>query len=188
MKRKNGSNRFFDYCKKNGIRPMLGVEGETPYYYMMLPAENAPNKKVEATNKFCENEILSTMYYSGMGARIARESENKDELLRLLNFVNTIGYNALRDLYGQNTPRLMYMPRIALSDEGDIYIETLIPYEFYETAPTETEYYLTVFCPEFLNILAPDIFLVLFGEIDADHAIKMILSELFRRKNGEISG
>ena len=55
---------------------------------------------------------------------------------------------------------------------------TMIPLDFYELAPLETEDYITVACPELLGKLSVPIFFVLLGEISAEQAILEVKDEI----------
>ena len=54
----------------------------------------------------------------------------------------------------------------------------MIPLDFYEMAPLETEDYITAACPELLNKLSVPIFFVLLGEISAEQAILVVKDEI----------
>ena len=73
-------------------------------------------------------------------------------------------------------PSCLYTPRIYLTEDGgyDITLTSVIPYDFYELAPLETEDYITACCPELLNGLSPAIFGVLLGNLDVEQAIQYV--------------
>lgn len=78
-------------------------------------------------------------------------------------------------------PSCLYTSRIYLTeDDGcDITLTTVIPYDFYELPPLETEDYITACCPDLLNGLSPAIFGVLLGRLDVEQAIQFIRKMFF---------
>ena len=59
-------------------------------------------------------------------------------------------------------------------DRHDITMTGIIPYDFFEVAPLETEDFLTASLPELMNALSPAIFLLLLGEIDLSQAKRIV--------------
>lgn len=175
---KNGAIKNFEsYMKNHQIRYRRKPDDGCPLYLMKYNAENAPNRYVEACIWFYpDNGAEARCYYSSMGAEICRNSPHRNELLRVLNFINARVFLSCADPYRLYEPGMLYTPRIYLTDdEGfDIAITTMIPYDFWEVAPVETMDYLTAFCPELLDELAMPVFGTLLGKFEAGDAIAYI--------------
>lgn len=107
-------------------------------------------------------------------------SPYKEEFFRLLNYINArVFLGCYSELSGTS---LLYTPRIYMTEDDcfDITMTTLIPYDFWEVAPAETMDYITAYCPELLDKLAPVIFGVLLGEISISNAIKYLEDEVIK--------
>lgn len=98
--------------------------------------------------------------------------------MRFLNFCNARIWPCTDDgmsgkLYNPNylqTPRFY----ITEDDSYDITMTNMIPYDFYEVAPLETEDFLTAACPDLLNKLSVSIFFLLLGRISTEQAISNV--------------
>ena len=177
--RKRAGKEIFDYCMEHNINLKLITDDYTPCYYTSYFSDDAPDNIIESNMDFTSNEIRLSVFYSYLGAEIAKNSNYQDELLRILNYINSSMLHKCVENDKFKLSRLLYLPRIAMKQDGYIMISSIIPYDLYELAPEETMYYMTSFCPKLLDILAPYIFLSLYGELTADQAISLINQELF---------
>ena len=176
-KRRKGSERaahwMESYLKSLAIPYKKDIDlGVTKITFIFL-CENAPGGFTEGCIWFFDVAAEARVYYNEMGSDICRKSEYRQELLRLLNFINARVFMELSD--GGNRwydPRILHTPRIYLTeDDGyDICITTMINYGFWRTAEVETNDYLTAYKPELLDKLAPFIFGVLKGNMTAKDA------------------
>lgn len=177
MTRQKAGRKFYDYCKKHNVDIILSIFDDVPFYFAEYSAENAPNHVIKSIVDFDENEITLSVYFSEMGARVVRESKNKDGLLWLLNCLNN--HLIFKDKNSDPAhPRLLYAPRFFLDDEEGIMLTTVIPYVLFEAFSEQTAFYITSFCPQLLDAVALDLFLTAFGEIDSDRALENIKNML----------
>lgn len=59
-----------------------------------------------------------------------------------------------------------------MTEDGcyDITMTFLVNYDFYETAPLETEDFITAVCPDLMDALSPAVFGLLLGQINLEEA------------------
>jgi len=150
--------------------------GVTRFTFIFM-CENAPGGFTEGCIWFFDKAAEARVYYNQMGADICRKSEGRQDLLRLLNFINARVFMELSD--GGNRwydPQILYTPRMYLTEDNgyDISITTMLNYRFWRTAELETNDYITAYQPELLDKLAPFVFGVLKGELTAEDAISGI--------------
>lgn len=179
MTRKEAIKSFTDYMKRHNISCVTDLDNGVQRFTMHYRAENAPNYCVESCIWFYQDIAEVRCYYTAMGALFCKTSEYKEGLLRLLNFINARVFLDCCDSYGLYEPHMLYNPRMYVTEDGcfDITITTIINYDFWETAPVETADYLTAYCPELLDRLAPAVFGVLLGNFTVDEAV------IYIRKN-----
>lgn len=180
------------YLENHNIRYARSKGNGCIQVAMIYAENNAPRGYVESNIWFYENDYAEARCYYNAAAAICRNGNHRNDLLRLLNFINARAFLSCGAPYGMYEPRMLYNPRIYLTeDDGyDIAITTVINYDFWELAPLETNDYLTAYCPEFLGRLAPPIFGVLLGKMTVDDAITYIKvnildEELFEGKSME---
>lgn len=181
MTRKEAIKKFTDYLKQHNISHVTDIDNGCQRYTMTYSAENAPDYCVESCIWFYDHDVAEARcYYTAMGAAFCKSSEHKDELFRLLNFINARVFLNCDDGYGLYEPHMLYNPRMYVTEDGcfDITITTIINYDFWEVAPVETADYLTVYCPELLDRLAPPVFGVLLGQFTVDEAIIYIQEKI----------
>lgn len=167
--------------KKHNIRYFSSMDNKYTQFTMEYTANNAPGGYVESCIWFYDNDNAEARcYYNATGANICKNSNYRNDLLRLLNFINARVFLSCGDPYGLYEPNILYNPRIYLTeDDGfDITITTIINYDFWKKAPIETLDYLTIYCPELLNSLALPIFSILLGVITVDDAITYIKEKI----------
>lgn len=172
---------FTDYLKLHNIPHVTDIDNGCPRFTMVYDAKNAPNHSVESCIWFYDHDVAEARcYYTAMGAAICKDSEHKDGLLRLLNFINARVFLDSGDGSGLYEPHMLYNPRIYMTEDDcfDITITTMINYDFWEIAPVETADYLTAYCPELLDRLAPSVFGVLLGKFTVDEAINYIRKKI----------
>ena len=119
-----------------------------------------------------DNEVARTLY----------EKEKKGFTFKLIcTVVNARIFMRSGSVDGPYTPSLIYTPRIyQVIDDCDISITTMINYEMFDLAPLESSDYITIYCPELLNLLASAIFGVLTGEMTVIEAIAYLEKEVLR--------
>lgn len=172
---------FTAYLKKLNIPYEVNESGEDVCYNFIFKEENVPGGYLEGCVWFFQKDAEVRVYYNELGAAWCRDSSHKDELLRLLNFINARVFLSCRDFSnGSDNANLLHTPRIYLTedDEFDITITTIINYRFWEASQDETNDYITAYCPELLDKLALFIFGVLAGKMDAEEAIYWIKKEI----------
>lgn len=185
MAEKDVIKNFKNYLKAHNIyhTESIGIEDRVREITMVLDAKNAPDKYVEGCVWWNGEEAEVRTYYNAMGAEICSKSGHIDELLRLLNFINARVFLNCGEWSGLYKPHMLYTPRIYLTEDGfsDIAITTICSLDFWELTPLETADYITIYCPELLDKLAPAIFGVLLGEVTGEESIayvkKKILNE-----------
>lgn len=169
MKKNEAVRKLSLYLKSHNIGCQKGFDDDGVMYFLMeFIAENAPGKSVESSIWFHRNVMEVRAYYNETGARFCQEGERIDELLQVLNFLNARVFLANCD-GADNTfyrPSMLYTPRFYLTADGchNICMTTIIPYDFYELAPLETEDYITIFSPYILDRLSVPIFLTAIGK------------------------
>lgn len=173
MTKKQAIKNFTDYLKLHNIPHVTDIDNGCPRFTMVYDAENAPNHSVESCIWFYDDAAEARCYYTAMGAALCKSSEYKDSLLRLLNFINARVFLNSGGGNGLYEPHMLYNPRMYVTEDDcfDITITTIINYDFWGIAPVETADYLTVFCPELLDRLAPSVFGVLLGKFTVDETI-----------------
>ena len=67
-----------------------------------------------------------------------------------------------------------HKPRMYMTDDGfyDIVITTVVNYDFMDIATLETADYITIYCPELLELLSPAISGVLLSMMTAKEAVR----------------
>ncbi len=181
MTKKEAIKNFTDYLKLHHIPHVTDIDNGCLRFTMVYDAENAPNHSVESCIWFYDDDIAEARcYYTDMGATICKNSKHNDSLLRLLNFINARVFLNSGDGYGLYDPHMLYNPRIYVTEDGcfDITVTTIINYDFWEITPVETADYITVYCPELLDRLAPSVFGVLLGKFTVDEAINYIQQKI----------
>lgn len=178
------------YLKSHNIECCKVIEeGGTMMFVMSFSAPNAPGQLVESCVWFYESDMEVRCYYSASGAEWVKNSGRINELLQLLNFINARVIMASGDGFGGRLykPSILYTPRFYLTaDDGfDVSMTTIIPYDFFELAPLETEDYVTAFSPQLLDKLSFPIFETVLGQITPAQAIFYIQTEILHDE-GEI--
>lgn len=175
------------YLKEHFIK-YRNCDDETESITMIFKGYyNCPDEIIEACIYFFSDSMECRVYYGETGARWISESEFKQDIYRLMNFINArIFPQTPNDGMGGRLYKSshMYAPRIYVTedDRWDITLTTVIPYDFYELAPIETADYLTVSCPALLDQLSSSIFLTSLGKITVDDAIREIKSSILKEK------
>ena len=162
------------YLRSSAVPYKKDIDLGVTRFTFVFMCENAPGGFTEGCIWFFDKVAETRVYYNQMGADICRKSECRQDLLRLLNFINARVFMELSD--GGNRwydPQILYTPRMYLTeDDGyDMSITTMLNYRFWRTAELETNDYITAYQPELLDKLAPFVFGVLKGELTAEDAI-----------------
>lgn len=173
-------NKIVHYLKSHFIHHIKDFD-DAPRITMTYQYENVPGNVIESSIWFWKETMEVRVYYSEIGATWCKESDHRDDLFRLLNYINARVFPRTSDgtgtLYGTSE---LYTPRIYMTEDDcfDISLTTIIPYDFYELAQLETEDYITACCPELLSKLAFPIFGVLDGKLNVETAIEIIRKEV----------
>ncbi len=147
---------------------------------------NCPNMALESCVYFHSDCMECRTYYTELGSDICKDSAHQADLYRLLNYINATIWPTTCDGSDGNLyqPSHLYSPRIYVSEDDcyDIMSTTVIPYDFYEIAPLETEDYMTACIPELMDKLSPAIFGVLAGNITTEDAIAYVNSAVLNEE------
>lgn len=173
-----------EYLKEHFIKYREDIDNGVSRYSILFEGYDfCPDKVLEACIWFYSDFMECRVYYDCNASKWCKESEHRDELMRLLNYCNANVWISTEDgmdgaLYRTN---YLYTPRFYITEDGafDITMTSIIPLDLYEMAPLETEDYFTAACPELLNRLSAPIFYVLLGRINAEQGILMIKKEIF---------
>lgn len=172
------------YLKEHFIKHQEDEDdGISRYTILYKGCENCPDEVLEACIWFYPDVMECRVYYNCNGAQWCRESGHRGELMRLLNFCNARVWICMDDGEGGALyrPSYLYTPRFYITEDDcfDITLTTMIPLDFYEMAPLETEDYITAACPELMDRLSIPVFSVLLGKASAEQAIGRVKEELF---------
>lgn len=176
--------KFIDYLKSHLINYHEDIDERGIKRISMVYTDypNYPNKAIESCVYFYKECIECKVYYTQLDSNICKKSLYRADLYRLLNYINANIWPCVCDFASGKfyQPAYLYTPRIILTEDGyfDITATTLIPYDFYELAPLQTEDYMTACIPDLMHKLSPIIFSLLGANIKIDDAIKYI-SETF---------
>lgn len=165
---------FESYLKGGSIPYRKDIDPGVIRFKVVFMCENAPGGFTEGCVSFFDKAAEARLHYNQMGADICRKSKGRQDLLRLLNFINAGVFMELSD--GGNRwydPQTLYTPRIYLTEDEDydICVSTMLNYSFWKMAELETNDYITAYQPELLDKLAPFIFGVLKGDMTVNDAI-----------------
>lgn len=179
MKNLEAQHHIENYLKAYNIRYIKDVDSGMPCMNILYTnCALCPDGMLEGCIWFFKDLMEVRTYFNQNAAEWCRTSSHIPELMRLLNFINASVWPSITDGMGNAlyTPSCLYTPRIYMTEDDcyDITLTFVIPYDFYELAPLETEDYITVCCPELLNIFSPAIFGVLHGRLDVEQAIRYI--------------
>lgn len=181
MNKREAVKRFTDYLREHNIYYESSISNGAQELTMVYDVEAAPGECIESCIWFYRDGAEIRAYYSAVGAEICRESEYRGELLKLLNYINARVFLSCGNRQGLYEPCMLHTPRIYITEDGnfDITITTMINYDFWEVAPLETADYITMYCPELLEILSYPIFCVLLGKITSDEAKERVRRNIF---------
>ncbi len=177
----NVKSAFTTYLKQHFIKfhEVVDVYDNTDRITMVFGnCIRCPDKLTEASIYFYKDCMEFRVYYSVTGAKWCASSTHQSEFFRLLNYINAKVWPCGSDGVGgalYNSIHL-YAPRLYMTEDGchDITMTVIIPYDFYEVAPLQTEDFLIASLPEVLDALRPAIFLLLLGKIDLNQAKRIV--------------
>lgn len=173
-----------EYLKQHFIKFLEDHDGETERITMVFTGyDNCPDNAVEACIYFFGDSMECRVYYSETGAECCKQSANRLDLIRVLNFINARVWPLTANdgveglLYSSSH---LFAPRFYITEDDyfDITATTLIPYDFYEVAILETNDFITVSLPTLLDELSNPIFSCLNGNISSEQAIAYIKKEI----------
>ena len=177
--------RYYEgYLKRNHIRYKKTIDSGVPLITMAFAVEKVPGGYVESCIWWFEDVAEARVYYNEAGMNICAESEYRDELIRVLNYINARVFMSCGGGHGSYKPAMLYTPRIYMTEDGfyDITITTIINYDFMEVAPLETADYITIYCPEYLELLSPAVFGVLLRLMTDREAISFIKHNILKEE------
>lgn len=191
---KNSKRMIEKYLKQHFFKYVKDIEDGTERISIVFNGYDCcPDSIIESCIYFNSDSMECRTYYSQSCAKWCAESSYRQDLYRLLNFINARVFPTTPDdgiggmLY---KPSYLYSPRMHITEDGcfDVTLTTIIPYDFFDVAPLETLDYLTVSCPELLNKLSLPIFSILLGKwyiISAISYIKtvVLMEDLLCDKN-----
>ena len=166
-------NIYFEECR----------EEETLHITMVFKGcERCPGRFTEGSIYFYDDCMEVRVYYSELGSKICKESDNLSDLYRLMNYLNVSVWPCAIDgrdgaLY---EPEHLVSPRFCITEDGmqDITTVMVIPYSHFESDVLEIEDYITAALPELLDSLSAPIFLLLAGKIKVEESINMVRKEV----------
>ena len=169
-------DKIIYYLKSHFIKFHENVNGNAKQLTIVYTGYlNCPNCIIESSIYFDVNCMECRVYYTELGSFICKNSFNKVDLYRLLNYINATIWPCTYDgcngsLY---QPTHLYTPRIHVTEDEcyDITATTIIHYDFFELAPLETADYMTASIPDLMNKLSPAIFGILKGKMSIEQAI-----------------
>lgn len=170
---------FEDYLKNQKVFYTREENGGLPFILFRVPASNVPDEEIEGIVLFDEYVAEMKLYYIGT-RELCKKSNYRDELFRVLNFVNARLFPTCNETPNDgNGMQLYFVPRICLDDSGyDIVAGTMFHYEIWNQFLWEVGDYATRLCVEFLDTLAEPFLKVLTGEINAEEAIDDIIDRI----------
>lgn len=179
MKNVEVSHQIENYLKAHNISYTQDIDSGAPRMNILYTnCAFCPDRMLEGCIWFYKDSMEARTYFNQNSAEWCRTSSHIPELMRLLNFINARVWPSTSDGMGNSLymPSSLYTPRIYLTEDSsyDITLTSVIPYDFYELAPLETEDYITACCPDLLNDLSPAIFGVLLGNLDVEQAIQYV--------------
>lgn len=185
MNKKSASNSIERYLKEHFIKYIKDFEDGTERITMVFSGfDNCPNNALEACIYFFNDSMECRVYYTETGAELLANSSYKQDIYRLMNFINARIFPTTPNDGILYKPSYMYSPKVYVTEDDcwDITLTTIIPYDFYELAPIETADYLTVVCPEVLNELSAPIFFTILGKMTVENAIELIKSTILNEE------
>lgn len=179
MNKLEAKNKLCDYLRMNNIPFKEDFDNGVVRITMLYKDYgNCPDNILESCIWFYENEMEARIYYDENAAGWCRKSNNISALLRLFNYVNARVWPQTADGMDDRLyhPHHLHTPRLYMTEDGayDITLTSVIAYDFYTIAGLETEDYITACCPELLDKLAPAIFGVILGQLNAEQAIDFV--------------
>lgn len=189
MSRTAAQTHIEKYLKEHNIRYEKNVDsGISRITILFSQCDQSPDRILEGCIWFYEDAMEARVYYDQTGANWCRKSSHIPELMRLLNFINARVWVSASDGMGNTLymPSCLYTSRIYLTeDDGyDITLTSMIPYDFFELAPLESEDFITACCPSLLDELSPAIFGVLLGVLETEQAIGYIKKNILHEAEG----
>lgn len=188
MNRLQAQARLLQYVKSHFVEFEVDFDQDVPRYTMLFHGyDSAPDRMIESCIWFHKEDMEVRTYYTRVAADWCKEhSNNIPALMRLFNYINAVVWLASADGAGGAwyQPHHLYTPRLYMTEDDcfDITLTTVIPYDFYEVAPLETEDYMMAYCPELLADLSPAIFGLLLKTVDFEAAKRYIQKNVLKKE------
>lgn len=168
-----------DYLNEHFIQFIESEQdGQEVYILAFYGLDKVPSGMLEGSIYFYDKLMEMRIYYDEATANLCKSSEHRGALYELINYINAtvwpMGQDGLDDaLY---TPTHLFVPRMYITEEGrfDITMTTLLPYDFFEVAPLESEDFFTAAMPDLLNNLSAAIYPLLLGKADIEQAKEIV--------------
>lgn len=177
MNKNEAMLKFSDYLNSYNIPFTKDLDSNIERYTMVYKNfDSVPGGIIESCIWWYEDMSEIRVYFSEVAADICKNhTENHMALYRLFNYINARIWKFGCDGCGGSLykPSLLYTPRIYMTEDGccDITMTMMLPYDFYEVAPLETEDFITAALPELMNDMALSIFSVIIGKFSPEQAI-----------------
>ena len=183
---KTAAHWLLRFLQNSHVLYKEGMDAGVSRCDIVFMCDHAPGRFVEVYVWFFEDEAKVLARYSSIGADICKRSEHRNELYKLLNFINTCDIMASpADGKQMRNLAIQHCPRICLTEEDESYdvsIMTIINYDFWKAATAMTYLYITEYLPKLMDMLAPYVFDLLNGEMSVSDAIAGVKSNL--KNNG----
>lgn len=177
MNSKAAKAAWVTYLKQHFIRyhEVVDLYDNTDIIIMVFDSIKSPDRRTEASIYFYKNHLEFRIYYTVTASNwVKKNTSRQSELFGLLNYINAKVWPCGSDGVGDSIH--LYAPRLYMTEDGchDITMTVIIPYDFYEVAPLQTEDFLIASLPEVMDALSPAIFLLLLGKIDLNQAKRIV--------------
>lgn len=149
MQKQKVWNQMTSYLKSNHISYEQDVDNGCDRLTMVYKkgCENCPGGVIESCIWFYPTDFEARVYYSETASQRCKQSGNRDALMRLFNYISAEIWLRASDgsgglLYKSS---LLHTSRLYMTEDDcyDITLTTMVPYDFFDVAPLETEDYIT---------------------------------------------
>ena len=176
-------SEFVKYLKSHNIYCEEYPKDDIPHITMAFKnCDSCPGHITEGSTYFYEDCMEARVYYSEIGTKWCKESNNLSELYRLMNYLNAKVWPRVKDGMDGTLYRSEHLitPRFCVTEDGCQDITTIMafPYSYFELDSLQIEDYITAALPDLLDSLSTPIFLLLLGEINIEKAIRLVDTEI----------
>lgn len=187
MEKNEVISRIETYLKVNNIPYIEDSDNGIPRITMIYHGyEKCPDEVIESCIWFYDSEMEVRIYYDENASNFCKNSQNIQELYRLLNYINAkVWTRTTRNIFKNQH---LYTSRIYLSEDNsyDIMMTTVINYDFFYLKEFDTLDYITIYCPKLMNELSPIIFGILLDNLTNNEAIAIIENNIIQETKESI--